>query len=158
MNIGFYILDISANNAKHQDLLNCINQLCERRPFDNIVLFNNKFDAIDVYHKYYTLHISEAKYFKGILFVFDVKSAMVTKTFPAPKKQFLYVDKAEWSDKKDVPYTFWASIYNNIDFELISANEELNQLCDICWKTPVNIIEKFNGKDIDNIIKQTGLE
>ena len=88
MNIGFYLLDVDTQNQEHQTILNSINQLCSNRPYDNIVLFNNKFNALDVDHKYYILHISEAKYFKGILFVFDIKSAMLTKTFPAPKKQY----------------------------------------------------------------------
>tara|TARA_B100000085_G_C18385779_1_gene448307 strand:- start:287 stop:763 length:477 start_codon:yes stop_codon:yes gene_type:complete len=158
MNIGFYLLDVVANNTQHQDILKSINELCKLRPYDNIVLFNNKFDAIDMDHKYYTLHISEAKYFKGILFVFDIKSAMLTKTFPAPKKQLLYLTEPEWASKKQIPYTFWSSIYNNNDFELISSNEDLYELCNICWKTPIDNIEKLNGDMINNLVQKLSLE
>ena len=52
MNIGFYLLDVDTQNQEHQTILNSINQLCSNRPYDNIVLFNNKFNALDVDHKY----------------------------------------------------------------------------------------------------------
>lgn len=158
MNIGFYLLDVTANNTHHQAILSSINELCVLRPYDNIVLFNNKFDAVDIDHKYYTLHISEAKYFKGIIFVFDIKSAMLTKTFPAPQKQLLYLNEAEWASKKQIPYAFWNSIYNNADFELIAANEDLYELSSVCWKEPIDTIEKLNGELINNVIQKLTLE
>ena len=154
MNIGFYLLDISNGDEKDRNILRMINELCVLRPYDNIVLFNNKFNAIDLDHKYYILHISEAKYFKGILFNFDIKSAMLTKTFPCPKKQLLYIDKAEWSEKTDLPYSFWYNIYMNQDFELISSTNELNELCKVCWKDPIAQISDFNVKDIDDVVQR----
>jgi len=154
MNIGFYLLDISNANQKHQQILNMVNKLCELRPYDNIVLFNNQFQTIDIDHKYYILHISEAKYFKGLLFNFDIKSAMLTKTFPAPKKQILFVDEPEWHNKRDLPYSFWYNIYMNEDFELISTNNDIKKLCDICWKEPISNIENFEAKEVDNVIQR----
>jgi len=154
MNIGFYLLDVHQSNEKHRQILNGINDLCEQRPYDNIVLFNNQFHASDPDHKYYILHISEAKYFKGLLFVFDIKSAMLTKTFPAPRKQILFLDKAEWSGKRDMPYSFWNGIYNNEDFELVSTNKDLETLCDICWKKPLDNIDTFNGESINNVLQK----
>ena len=158
MNIGFYLLDVNANNSHHKAILNSINELCKLKPYDNIILFNNKFDAFDIDHRYYTLHISEAKYFKGLLFVFDIRSAMVTKTFPAPHKQLLYINEAEWHGKRQVPYAFWNSIYNNEDFELITANKDLYELCNICWKQPLDTIEQLGGQSINNIIQKLNLE
>ena len=158
MNIGFYLLDVNANNQQHQTILKALNELCISRPYDNIILFNNKFDTIDINQKYYILHISEAKYFKGLLFVFDVRSAMLTKTFPTPKKQLLYVNQPEWAKKRDIPYSFWSSIYNNPDFELITSNDDLQELCDICWKKPLSNIDDFNGESVNQIINKLNLE
>lgn len=154
MNIGFYLLDINNNDQKDKNILSMINDLCVLRPYDNVVLFNNQFNAIDIDHKYYILHISEAKYFKGLLFTFDIKSAMLTKTFPCPKKQILYVDKAEWSEKTDLPYSFWYNIYMNEDFELLSSDKKMHELCQICWKEPIATISDFSSKDIDNVIQR----
>jgi hypothetical protein len=141
-------------NQKQTMILNSINALCTARPYDNIVLFNNRFNTIDVGHKYYTLHISEAKFFKGVLFVFDIKSALLTKTFPAPKKQILHISENIWSEKKDIPYKFWESIYMNDRFELIADNQDMFELCDICWKTPLATIQNFQPKDIENVIQK----
>jgi hypothetical protein len=154
MNIGFYLLDIDVQNQKHTMILNSINALCTARPYDNIILFNNRFNTVDIDHKYYTLHISEAKFFKGILFVFDIKSALLTKTFPAPKKQILHISENTWSEKKDIPYKFWESIYMNNKFELIADNQDMFELCDICWKTPLSTVQNFQPKDIENVIQQ----
>ena len=154
MNIGFYLLDVDVQNQKQTMILNSINALCTARPYDNIVLFNNRFNTIDVGHKYYTLHISEAKFFKGVLFVFDIKSALLTKTFPAPKKQILHISENIWSEKKDIPYKFWESIYMNNKFELIADNQDMFELCDICWKTPLSTVQNFQPKDIENVIQQ----
>lgn len=154
MNIGFYLLDVANDNQKHQQLLKTINSLCESRPFDNIVIFNNQFNTIDLDHKYYILHINQAKYFDGILFVFDIKSAVLTKTFPSPKKQILLVDKNEWSIKKNVPYKFWHNIYNSDNFELIVENKDMFDLCELCWKKPISIIMNFQTKDIENVLQK----
>jgi len=154
MNIGFYLLDINADNQEQQLVLKSINQLCKDRPYDNIVIFNNRFDALDMDHKYYTLHISEAKYFKGLLFVFDIRSAILTRTFPAPTKQILYVSKNTWSEKKNIPYKFWHDIYMDKNFELITDNQDMYELCDICWKTPVSNVINFQPRDIENVIQQ----
>lgn len=63
MNIGFLVLDVNVQNTKHEKILKSINELCKIRPYDNIVLFNNKFECVDLDHKYYILHVSQAKYF-----------------------------------------------------------------------------------------------
>tara|TARA_B100000902_G_scaffold400060_1_gene475389 strand:- start:34683 stop:35153 length:471 start_codon:yes stop_codon:yes gene_type:complete len=154
MNIGFYILDIDPQNQHQATLLNSINELCKARPYDNIVLFNNKFNTIDLDHKYYILHISEAKFFKGVLFVFDIRSALLTKTFPAPQKQILHIRDNTWSEKKDIPYRFWESIYMNDKFELIADSKDMFELCDTCWRTPIATVQHFQPKDIENVIQK----
>ena len=54
------------------------------------------------------LHISEAKYFKG--FLFDIKSLMLTRTFPAPKKQILVANNLPGSATK-CSIQVWHSLY-----------------------------------------------
>lgn len=158
MNIGFYLLDIEVNNHKQSNILNGINQFCESRPYDNIVLFNNTFDTIDLDHKYYILHINQAKFFKGILFTFDLKSALLTKTFAGPTKQVLVMDSPEWQNNRSSPYRLWSSVYNNPDFELVVHNKDMKNLCEICWKKPLDMILEINDKSINEIISKLGLE
>jgi hypothetical protein len=154
MDIGFYLLDVVANNEKQEAIISSINKFCESRPYDNVVLFNNQFAKIDVNKKYYTLHIQQAKYFDGILFVFDTKSAMLTQTFPSPKKQILYISGPEWSANPSLPYAFWENIYMNNNLEIITDNKDAYSLCDICWKQPLHLLESINDKELINVINK----
>lgn len=154
MDIGFYLLDVVTNNEKQEAIINSINKFCESRPYDNVVLFNNQFAKIDIHKKYYTLHIQQAKYFDGILFVFDTKSAMLTQTFPSPKKQILYISSPEWSVNPSFPYAFWENIYMKNDLEIITDNKDVYSLCDICWKKPLHLLESINDQELINVINK----
>ena len=153
MDIGFYLLDITAENQQQDIFIKSINEFCELNPYYNIVLFNNQFAKIDN-KKYYTLHIQQAKYFTGLLFIFDVRSAMLTQTFPSPKKQILYMSDAEWSNKPAVPYGFWENIYMRDNIEIITDNKDTYNLCEICWKQPLYLLESISGKEFNNVINK----
>lgn len=154
MNIGFYLLDITANNEKQDTILNSINQLCTDRPYDNIVLFNNQFAKIHNNKKYYTLHIQQAKYYDGLLFVFDTRSAMLTQTFPSPKKQILFISDAEWANNPALPYSFWENIYMKDNFEIITDNKDTYNLCDICWKKPIHLLSNISSQEFIHVINK----
>lgn len=154
MDIGFYLLDITSNNEQQDTIIRSINDLCYSRPYDNIVLFNNQFAKIDNNKKYYTLHIQQAKYFDGYLFVFDTRSAMLTQTFPSPKKQILFLSSPEWSSNPSLPYSFWENIYMKDNIELITNQKETYDLCDICWKQPLHLLTEINSKEINNVINK----
>ena len=154
MNIGFYAIDIQSDNPDDHKKIECLNKLCELRPYDNIVLFNCNFNYIDPYPKYYTVHISEAKYFQGILFLFDIKSALLTLTFPAPKKQILFANDEEWHQDNRFPYSFWHNIYMNENIDLISTTKKADDLCKICWKNPLSYIENYDHEAINDVIQK----
>ena len=67
---------------------------------DNIVVFSNTPNAIITNNKYYMLHISHAKFFKGVIFMFDTKSRLLTQTFKTPSKQVMYIDMIPWGKEK----------------------------------------------------------
>ncbi len=152
MDIGFYLLDVEANNEHQNTIISAINDLCTALPYANIVLFNNQFSRVDVNHKYYMLHIKEAKYFDGILFTFDTKSAMLTQTFPGPKKQVLYVGQPDWASKHTLPYGFWYNIYMKDNMEIITDNVEAFDLIDICWKKPISLMNKITSEGFKDVI------
>lgn len=154
MDIGFYTIDIDNKNEKDNQKLQCLNKLYELRPYDNIVLFNSQFNALDIDRKYYTLHISEAKYFKGVLFLFDIKSTLLARNFPAPKNKILFLENTDWQNDHRFPYTFWHNIYMNQDIELISTTKQIDDLCKICWKNPISYIENYNHEEINNVLQK----
>lgn len=154
MDIGFYLLDIVVNNEKQSAIIDSINNLCKFRKYDNIVLFNNQFARIDSFKKYYTLHIQQAKYFNGFLFVFDTRSAMLTQTFPSPQKQILLLSEPEWSNNPSLPYSLWENIYMKDNIEIITDNKDTHQLFEICWKKPLHLLESINSEEINNVINK----
>jgi hypothetical protein len=154
MDIGFYLLDVDAKNSVQAKILTAVNQLCEDRPYDNIIVFNNQFNRLDHRHKYYMLHIQQAKYFDGILFVFDTKSAMLTQTFPSPKKQIMFMSEPEWSINPALPYGFWYNIYMKPQIELLTDKKETHDIIDICWKKPIGLIPEINSKELQNVISK----
>lgn len=152
MNIGFYILDIDTSKEKQQ-MLECINNLCNLRKQDNIVLFNNQFNAVDVNQKYYILHINQAKFFNGVLFVDGTRPALLTNSFPCPSKQILYMHKAEWTERTDLPFTVWANVYLNPNTSLLTDNFDTYNLMRICWKEPLPLLSAFNAEEINHVIQ-----
>jgi hypothetical protein len=89
-----------------------------------------------------------------MLFVFDTKSAMLTQTFPSPKKQILLLSEPEWSNDTSLPYGFWENIYMKDNIELITDNENTHQLCEICWKKPLHLLKTLNGEEIGNVVNK----
>lgn len=154
MNIGFYIPNIHQQIEEHRYIIENINKLCEIRPYDNIVIFNNYFQLIDQNKKYYVLSANHAKYFTGLLFMFDIQSAFLTQTFPGPDKQIIYMQTPEWANKPNMPYTLWYNIFMSNKFDTISGNNDISNLISICWKPSLAQIEKFNYKEIDNVIQR----
>ena len=85
MDIGFYI--ISADQSEqYTSIINTINDMVKNHPYDNIILFNNAYNRIDEHKRFPIMALNQAKYFRGVLICFDIKSLAVTKSFPAPKK------------------------------------------------------------------------
>lgn len=154
MNIGFYILDIDQNNARHQTIINTINRLCALRPSDNIVLFNNNFNAVDTEQKYYILSINHAKYFNGLLLLFDTEQALLTKTFPGPEKQLLFMSQPDWGANYGIPFTLWYSIYMDKRFELLAESDDMAQLIETCWKPALSTIHNLEAQELNNVIQK----
>jgi hypothetical protein len=152
MNIGFYLLDVDSSSY-HRQILKAINDLCQLRPVDNIVLFNNQFNTIDLEQKYYILHINQAKFFKGPLFVFGTKASMLTNTFPCPTKQILYMQTPEWSEHPELPFTAWSNIYLNDNTYLLTDNIDTHNLIKICWKEPLPLINSINAEALNNVLQ-----
>jgi len=154
MNIGFYLLNIDGNNPYQTTILRSIDELCKLRPYDNIVLFNDRTNTVHHSLGHYILHINEAKYFKGKLFVFDPESLVLTKDFPAPSKQILVINEAHWAKDKAKPYGLWKSIYESANVELVTMNKDLKSLCSICWKDPLMSISGISGEQFNNVLQE----
>lgn len=153
MDIGFYLINVD-HSPKNDIIINTINNMIDDNPYDNIVLFNSRYDRIDSEKKFPIIHINQAKYFRGYLFLFDIKSAIITKTFPSPVKQILYVDTLGWVKDKTIPSLFWNGIYDNTDIALIAQNQEIHDILNLCWSEPIDTINDINHKELYNVISK----
>lgn len=153
MDIGFYLIDADYSD-KCNTIINALNSMVSEHMYDNIILFNNQYNRADNNKKFPIIHLNQAKYFNGVLVVFDIKSVMITKTFIAPKKQILYVDDIEWKNDHTIPVLFWQSIYVNPDISVIAKNQEIFDLLEICWSKPEGIMENINHKEIYDVISK----
>lgn len=154
MNIGFYLLDIDQQNTEVSGYLESINELCVMRPQDNIVVFSNQPNAIILGNKYYMLHISHAKFFKGSLFIFDSKSRLLTQTFKTPSKQIMYVRDIPWGKAGQTDhYAQWKRLYEATDVEFIADSETTAEILNICWKKPIKVMPTVTAKEINDVIE-----
>ena len=155
MNIGFYILDIDQQNQQSASYLEAINELCTLRPMDNIVVFSNVPNAIITNNKYYMLHISHAKFFKGVIFMFDTKSRLLTQTFKTPSKQVMYMDTIPWGKENQRDnYRQWKGLFDSTDVDFIAKDEKTSEILDICWKKPLSVMPTVTAKDINDVIEK----
>jgi len=149
-NIGFYITDIKTDN--HNNLLDQINMYISENPYDNVVVFNNVFEKLNVNNKFYLLHINEAKYFNGILFIFNPTDASICLTFPGPIKKVFYTSDIYWNTSPYIPYVSWKNIFLS-DIEIVCSSDEHYNIYDTCWKRPILIDSDFTKETITNVLK-----
>jgi len=156
MNIGFYLLDIDQQNQNSVALLSVVNDICRLRPRDNIVVFSNAPDAIINGNRYYMLHVSQAKFFKGNLFLFDHKARLLTQTFETPAKQIMYISEIPWGREKSTQalYQNWKNQYGKSNLEFIAQSQETSDLLEICWKKPVKIMPQISAEEFNNVIEK----
>jgi hypothetical protein len=149
MDIGFYVINCDSS-PKNNEIISLINNLIIEYPYDNIILFNNTFQRIDSQKKFPILHISQAKYFRGVLIVFDVKSLALAKNFPSPSKIILVCDNAEWSG--DNRAILWKDIYEDKNVILVTKYKELKDIIEICWNKQAISINELTPKEVRNAI------
>jgi len=153
VDLGFYIIDCD-NSAKNNFLLDLINNMISFRPYDSIVLFNHKYNRIDKNKKFPIFHISQAKYFRGSLIYFDVKSATLAKTFPGPSKQILCCDYPEWSINRNARSMLWKNIYEDPNLKIITYEQNIKNLIEICWDKKVLHIPELNARNLYDAIEK----
>lgn len=153
MDLGFYIIDCD-NSAKNNFLIDMINNIISLKPYDNIILFNNRYNRIDQNKKFPILHTSQAKYFRGNLIYFDVKSATLAKTFPGPDKQIFCCDYPEWSQNRNTRSSLWKSIYEDQKLKVITYDEHVKNLIEICWNKKVYHISDFTARNLYDAIEK----
>lgn len=149
MDIGFYLVNCD-NSEQHNKIIDLINGIITEHPYDNIVLFNNRYQRIDKVKKFPILHLSHAKYFRGVLVYFDMKSATLAKSFPGPSKQVYCCDTLDWTANSGNRAILWQNIYQNMN--IVTTDQKIADILNICWTLKVKKISGLNEEEFYNVI------
>jgi hypothetical protein len=148
--LGFVLLKIKNDN--HYDIiLKNIKALIDKNFYSNICIFNSSCEKIETYN-IPIFHLSHSKFFNGKLFLFDLQSIILTKTFTNLEKKIIYTDNIPWTKNRTGPYKEWQDIYEK-ELDFITTNEYLYDIYNLCWKKPIGIMENFNHEKIQDILQ-----
>ena len=148
--IGFFIPKLS-NIQQHDIVLRTARQFIDNHPYNQYVLFNSFYDKIETYN-IPILHLSHAKFFYGDLFVFDFISLVIASHFPNISKLYYYAQNLPWSVSGETPYENWRKVFDLDHLNIISNNQYVDDVYNICWKKTIGISEKFNYEELTKII------
>lgn len=148
--LGFLILELD-NSPYYHSILNEIYQLIKYYPYHQICVFNAYSEKIDSC-RVPVMPISHAKFFKGDIFVFDIVSLMMVKDFPNIDNKYYFAQSSDWVDQYN-NYFLWKSLFLQNKLNIITSNNILYDIYNICWKQPIGIMEKFSSKELINVIR-----
>lgn len=135
----------------YDNIFKNIYELINKNPYSNIVIFSSTCDKIST-HNIPVLHLTQAKFFNGDLWMFDIMSLVISKNFPNLNRKLLYCNDIPWLQSRNTSYNEWKSLYaQNIDF--ITTNQYLYDIYSICWKIPLDIMESFDNEKIQHILQ-----
>ena len=140
--IGFVLIKMF-NNQIYDDILTAIQSCIYDNPSNQIVIFNSYSEKINTFN-IPILHLSQAKFFYGDLFIFDMVSLLLTKSFPNVATKYLYAQDIPWTISKETNYFDWHKLLNNESLQIIAKNEEIDQIYSKCWKKPLCVTERFD--------------
>lgn len=145
-NIGFVLIKLQ-NNPMQDKILQTIKKIEEKNIYGQTVIFNSFTDKADTLNLP-ILHLSQAQFFYGDLFLFDLASVIVTQKFPNINKRILYTNNLPWTSTNNNLYAEWESIYLQHNLDLLVDSESIYDIYDICWKKPIGIAEEFNYEKV----------
>jgi hypothetical protein len=148
---GFILLKLEDGPIFDRVIKN-IETIASHKPYDQVCIFNSSNDRIQT-HTVPVLHLNQSKFFFGNLFLFDIKSAIITQSYPNIYKRYLYVTNVPWEQNLVGDYKEWKNVFDVDNLEIIAQNQHLADIYEICWKKPILVAEDFTYEQIKNILE-----
>jgi hypothetical protein len=148
--IGFILIKID-NSALYDNIFNTIQSFIQNNPYNQYVVFNSFCEKIDN-SNIPILHLNQAKFFHGSLVLFDFVSIIISKKFPNIHKKYFYAQNIPW---ESIPKTQYAELSNFLiddNLDIITKNQYVYDIYDICWKKPLGISENFDYESLQKIL------
>jgi len=145
--VGFVALSIE-DTEQSKFILDSIDRLSRAAPYLDHILFNTYyFTNLSSFNNFATLHINEAKYFKGPLVCFTLKDMEFVSQCISNQKIFI-PSNAEWLSFSQNPnsdplnpnlskYEELRKLYVTNNDLLCTISPDLKGLLDICWKNSI---------------------
>jgi hypothetical protein len=138
------------NTSTSNAILKTAKTLIDNNPYSQICVFNSYSEVVDN-HSVPLLHLSQAKFFKGNLIVFDIPSLILSKNFISVSNRFYYAHETPWT-QYSMSFRYWLEIFDNDNLNIIAKNQYLYDIYDICWKKPIGISEDFSYETIKDLL------
>jgi hypothetical protein len=153
-NIGFILANMgTAPGPKYiEDQINNFYTKYNDNKELNLVMFNSFNGSSN--HNIPVLHLNQAKYFFGKLFVFDIISLFMASHFPNLNNIYYYTNNTPWTEDMNIGYMFWDKIFNNNKLELITDNNTYHIYKNL-WKKPLLATERFDHETIQQAIQKS---
>lgn len=148
--IGFILIKLF-DDPMHNKVLDSMCEFIDNNPYNQYVLFNSVNQKLHTYNVP-ILHLSQAKFFDGDLFLFDYVSCLISKSFPNIKNKYFYAQDAWWANAPEANYTQWQSIIMDPSLSIIAKNKTIYDIYNICWKQPIGISENLKYEELKTII------
>lgn len=152
--IGFLLVK-TGNDPFTNTITDAITTFISKHPYNQYVLFTSYCDNPNL-SRIPVLHLQQAKYFRGDLFIFDSMSIFLTLSFPNIRNRYYYAQDFPWMQSKDTNYKDIKSLLvgeaesNNLN--IISKNKLIDDVYNLCWKPTLGISEKFTYEELTKII------
>lgn len=150
--IGVVLLNLD-NSPVYSLILKNLSTMASKLPYSQVVVFSSSCTIADTQHVP-VLHISHAKFFRGILIHIDVSGLIISQNFPNLTDRYLFAFDTPWVGQ-EVGYKQWKSLFIDSNLKIISANVSIDNIYNLCWKEPSGIAEDFNHERILDIIEKT---
>lgn len=148
--IGFII----SKNQTYKSIYNLIIDLLNHK-FDNqYVCFTYNDDIITNKLHIPILPITEAKFWNGKMFIFDLEAVDIVKNFTNLTDIFYYMDNTEWVDYSHINYFDLKNIYEeNTKIKIIASNNDIYKKYQECWnKNPIAVMETLSYENFKESI------
>lgn len=132
-------------------LLNSIEDMAKDNPYNQICIFNSLNQRTNKLNLP-VLHLNQSKFFYGNLFLFDIQSAIITRSFPNIHKRYYYATDIPWEKRSFADHREWRDIFDHPNIEIIAQNKHIHDIYEICWKKPIIIAEDFTYDNIKKVM------
>lgn len=139
-----------SNNEETLHLVQFAQDYTKNNPYNQICFFNSFCDMVSS-PGVPILHLSQAKFFYGNLFVTNIQDAELCLNFPNIYKILFFASSLPWTEQLK-NYRYWENIFLNNKVNIIANNQKIYDIFKLCYKQPICLSERLSYETIQEYI------